>query len=84
MNCILSITRNINELLVDEFLNFFLSRSKERVYFQQPLNKSIGKQIGADYVGFNWVWAMERQKEWDWGSLTSNLLLVGQKVRSTE
>jgi len=56
-------------------------RSGERVYLQQPLNNTVGRQIAADFVSFNWVWAVERQKDWNWGPLTSNLLLIGQQVR---
>lgn len=55
-------------------------RSQERVYLQQPLNNTVGPQIAADFVQFNWSWAAEHKKEFNWGPLTSNLLLIGQKV----
>lgn len=60
---------------------FHLNRSQERVYLQQPLNNTVGPQIAADFVQFNWSWAAEHKKEFNWGPLTSNLLLIGQKVR---
>ena len=62
--------------------SILLRRSEQRVYFQQSLNSTVGKQIATDFVGFNWPWAVERQKDCKWGPLTSNLLLVGQGVSS--
>jgi len=72
------------EIRFDEFLLKFIGdKTKERVYFQQPLNSAVGKQIAADFICFNWKWAMEHQKEWGWGPLTANLLLIGQQGNVT-
>ncbi|EDO30815.1 predicted protein [Nematostella vectensis] len=48
-----------------------------RFYLQQMLNDQVGRNIVADFLGFNWAWLNTMQKEMDWGPLTSNLLLIG-------
>ena len=50
-----------------------------RVYLQQGLNDKVGPLIVRDFLQFNWSYVNERQKENNWGELTSNLLLVGQE-----
>lgn len=46
---------------------------------QQVLNNSIGQRIVSDFVMFNWDWIISKQKMCNWGSLTSNLLLIAQE-----
>ena len=48
-----------------------------RIYLQQQLNETVGKQIVVDFLGFNWLWISNQQKKQKWGPLTSNLLLIG-------
>lgn len=48
-----------------------------RLYLQQMLNDSVGRNIVVDFLGFNWKWLTDKQKKLGWGSLTSNLLLIG-------
>ncbi|CAL8073849.1 unnamed protein product [Orchesella dallaii] len=72
------------EMTFQEFLKRFQGdRSQERVYLQQPLNNTVGPQIASDFIQFNWSWAAEHKKEFNWGPLTSNLLLIGQKGNIT-
>ncbi|PFX14346.1 hypoxia-inducible factor 1-alpha inhibitor-like [Stylophora pistillata] len=51
--------------------------SDTRLYLQQMLNDSVGKNIVRDFLGFRWSWLSNIQKKMNWGSLTSNLLLIG-------
>ena len=51
--------------------------SDTRLYLQQMLNDSVGKNIVRDFLGFKWSWLTNIQKKMKWGSLTSNLLLIG-------
>lgn len=48
----------------------------KRMYLQQPLNDTVGKNIVVDFLDFNWKWICDIQKQNNWGPLTSNLLLV--------
>lgn len=48
-----------------------------RLYLQQMLNDSVGKNIVKDFLGFKWSWLTNMQKKMNWGTLTSNLLLIG-------
>ena len=49
------------------------------MYLQQGLNSTVGKSIVHDFLKFNWPWITNQQKNNNWGSLTSNLLLVGME-----
>ena len=65
-----------------KFQEFFeritnFNASDTRLYLQQVLNDSVGKRIVEDFLGFKWRWLTEMQKKMNWGSLTSNLLLIG-------
>ena len=54
------------------------SNDSEAVYYQDALTDAAGEQIKHDIVHFNWQWLNERKKRYNWGQLTSNLLLIGQ------
>ena len=41
------------------------------------LNDSVGKNIVKDFLGFKWNWLTAMQRKMKWGTLTSNLLLIG-------
>ncbi|XP_078659529.1 hypoxia-inducible factor 1-alpha inhibitor-like [Branchiostoma floridae x Branchiostoma belcheri] len=49
----------------------------KRVYLQQTLNDTVGKNIVVDFLQFNWDWINKQQQKQNWGLLTSNLLLIG-------
>lgn len=55
----------------------------ERLYLQQPLNDTVGKQVVDDFLAFNWQWIMKIQRDNNWGRLTSNLLLISTKGNVT-
>uniref|UniRef100_T1JJC4 JmjC domain-containing protein n=1 Tax=Strigamia maritima TaxID=126957 RepID=T1JJC4_STRMM len=55
----------------------------DRIYLQQTLNSTVGQAIVEDFVRFNWNWANGRQKKNNWGSLTSNLLLIATEGNIT-
>lgn len=55
-----------------------------RIYLQQQLNETVGKQIVVDFLGFNWLWISSQQKKQKWGPLTSNLLLIGLEGKYTK
>lgn len=50
-----------------------------RVYLQQTLNDTVGRNIVVDFLGFNWNWINKQQAKRNWGQLTSNLLLIGME-----
>ncbi|XP_069466589.1 hypoxia-inducible factor 1-alpha inhibitor [Ambystoma mexicanum] len=54
-----------------------------RVYLQQTLNDTVGKNIVVDFLGFNWNWINKQQAKHGWGQLTSNLLLIGMEGNVT-
>ncbi|XP_064614715.1 hypoxia-inducible factor 1-alpha inhibitor-like [Liolophura sinensis] len=56
---------------------------KDRLYLQQTLNDSVGQRIVFDFLNFNWNWINEQQRKYNWGPLTSNLLLVGMEGNIT-
>lgn len=62
----------------DEFKKeiFEWTPGKDRLYLQQTLNNTVGAAIVKDYINFNWSWIRRQQLANQWGSLTSNLLLV--------
>ncbi|XP_076317986.1 hypoxia-inducible factor 1-alpha inhibitor-like [Tachypleus tridentatus] len=49
---------------------------EKRLYLQQPLNDTVGKNMVDDFLSFNWNWIARQKKENNWGPLTSNLLLI--------
>jgi len=49
------------------------------IYLQQSLNDTVGPAIVRDFVQFNWKWVTDQQKEFCWGPLTSNLLLISEE-----
>jgi len=51
--------------------------SDTRLYLQQMLDDSVGKNIVKDFLNFKWSWITEMQRKMNWGTLTSNLLLIG-------
>ncbi|XP_018672432.3 hypoxia-inducible factor 1-alpha inhibitor [Ciona intestinalis] len=53
------------------------AKTKEKVYLQQTLNDSVGTNIVTDFLQFNWDWVNKCQAAYGWGSLSSNLLLIG-------
>ncbi|CAG7838647.1 unnamed protein product [Allacma fusca] len=56
------------EMTFEHFLaKYNGDRDKERVYFQQPLNNTVGRQIATDFVKFNWTWNIRMTHEWSWG-----------------
>lgn len=62
---------------VDE-LKAHIGRTDEFIYYQDTLTDSVGTSIKHDFVHFNWKWLNERKKRYNWGQLTTNLLLIGQ------
>ena len=50
----------------------------EHIYYQDTLTDAVGTSIKHDFVHFNWRWLNERKKRYNWGQLTTNLLLIGQ------
>ena len=62
---------------VDE-LKSHMGRSDEYIYYQDALTDTVGTSIKHDFVHFNWRWLNERKKRYNWGQLTTNLLLISQ------
>uniref|UniRef100_A0A8C4R9F7 Hypoxia inducible factor 1 subunit alpha inhibitor n=1 Tax=Eptatretus burgeri TaxID=7764 RepID=A0A8C4R9F7_EPTBU len=54
-----------------------------RLYLQQPLNDTVGRNIVLDYLKFNWKWVNQQQTRCCWDPLTSNLLLIGMEGNVT-
>ena len=62
----------------DELKKRMTKPDSEAVYYQDALTDAVGDPIKHDFVHFNWQWLNERKKRYNWGQLTSNLLLIGQ------
>ena len=62
---------------VDE-LKSHIGRTDEYIYYQDTLTDAVGTSIKHDFVHFNWRWLNDRKKRYNWGQLTTNLLLIGQ------
>ena len=62
---------------VDEYKSHE-GRTDEYLYYQDALTDTVGSGIKHDFVHFNWHWVSERKKRYNWGQLTSNLLLISQ------
>lgn len=58
-------------------------RVGQKIYLQQTLNDSVGTSIVQDFIRFKWDWCTKYQRMCRWGSLTSNLLLVGMEGNVT-
>ena len=54
-----------------------------KYYLQQSLNGTVSKKIIEDFSGFNWKWVLEQAKKAKWGTLSSNLLLIGEPENVT-
>ena len=50
----------------------------KKIYFQQMLTNRVKDKVVTDFLSFNWGWLGIQQQRYNWGPLTSNLLLVGQ------
>ena len=68
-----------HEMKFEEFFERIANfrSSDTRIYLQQMLNDSVGKNIVKDFLGFKWNWLTAIQRKMKWGTLTSNLLLIG-------
>ena len=55
-----------------------MGRKDEFIYYQDTLTDAVGTSIKHDFVHFNWRWLNERKKRYNWGQLTTNLLLISQ------
>ena len=68
-----------HEMKFEEFFERIANfrSSDTRIYLQQMLNDSVGKNIVKDFLGFKWNWLTAVQRKMKWGTLTSNLLLIG-------
>ena len=62
---------------VDE-LKSHMGRNDEYIYYQDALTDTVGSSIKHDFVHFNWRWLNDRKKRYNWGQLTTNLLLISQ------
>lgn len=58
-------------------------KGEERMYLQQALNNTVGPAIVQDFLNFNWDWINDKQRTHNWGSLTSNLLLISMEGNVT-
>lgn len=58
-------------------------RGEDRMYLQQSLNSTVGSEIVHDFIQFDWDFCNGKQKKHNWGSLTSNLVLVAQEGNVT-
>jgi hypoxia-inducible factor 1-alpha inhibitor (HIF hydroxylase) len=62
---------------VDE-LKSHMSRKDEYIYYQDALTDTVGSSIKHDFLHFNWKWLNDRRQRYNWGQLTTNLLLISQ------
>eukprot|EP00731_Ephydatia_muelleri_P017553 Em0010g651a len=60
----------------DELRKRIAKNDNEAIYYQDALTDAVGEPIKHDFVHFNWQWLNERKKRYNWGQLTSNLLLI--------
>jgi hypoxia-inducible factor 1-alpha inhibitor (HIF hydroxylase) len=59
------------------------SSGSQRLYLQTALVDGVGAEMMADFRAFDWEGVLATQQRLGWGSLSSNLLLVGQKGNTT-
>ncbi|CAI8026313.1 Hypoxia-inducible factor 1-alpha inhibitor [Geodia barretti] len=62
---------------VDE-LKSHMGRKDEYIYYQDALTDAVGTSIKHDFLHFNWKWLNDRRQRYNWGQLTTNLLLISQ------
>lgn len=62
---------------VDE-LKTHMGRNDEYIYYQDALTDAVGTSIKHDFLHFNWKWLNDRRQRYNWGQLTTNLLLISQ------
>ena len=55
----------------------------ERFYLQSTLIEGVGAELMRDYERFDWEGLLSTQRKLEWGELTTNLLLVGQRGNTT-
>lgn len=67
---------------VDEFKST-KGKPDEFLYYQDALTDTVGSSIKHDFMHFNWRWVNDRKKRYNWGQLTSNLLLISQPSNRT-
>ena len=60
-----------------------VSGCSQRLYLQTALVDGVGAEMMADFRAFDWEGVLATQQRLGWGSLSSNLLLVGQKGNTT-
>lgn len=70
----------LTEMTVTDFADRIRSwkPGMDRLYYQQMLTDTVGPMIFKDFNAFRWDWLQDKQSKHNWGSLTSNLLLIGQ------
>ena len=55
-----------------------MGRNDEYIYYQDALTDTVGSSIKHDFLHFNWKWLNDRRQRYNWGQLTTNLLLISQ------
>ena len=55
----------------------------EKIYYQNGLTDKVGPAIVRDFIKFRWDWVETLSAAGNWGPLTSNLLLIGEKNNVT-
>jgi len=75
----------MTKMTIEEFSNKLdrWSQGDDRLYLQQELNSEISKNVRSDFLSFNWNYLFNRQAKHAWGSLSSNLLLIGMEGNVT-
>uniref|UniRef100_A0A1Y1LYJ2 JmjC domain-containing protein n=1 Tax=Photinus pyralis TaxID=7054 RepID=A0A1Y1LYJ2_PHOPY len=58
-------------------------KGEDRLYLQQGLNNTVGPAIVHDFLNFDWNFCTGKQSKHNWGSLTSNLMLIGMEGNVT-
>ena len=55
----------------------------QRFYLQTTLVEGVGVELMRDFRRFDWEGLLSMSRRLEWGELTSNLLLVGQRGNTT-
>lgn len=50
--------------------------TSQYIYYQQQLTDTVDSEIKQDFIKFNWQWLNEQKRTYNFGDLTSNLLLI--------
>ena len=68
------------DMTMNEFIRKYRTwkPGDNRIYFQQILADTVGSRIYNDFRNFKWSWLNSKKERFNWGDLTSNLLLIGQ------